>query len=763
MPMLPVSALCCWLTGFVHTPAGAPVAGARITVETRPPRFATTDARGRFALRTPAGTYGIAVTAPGYAGVQIADVRIAGAALAQATRLDVTLDPLDTGAIRTVAKVTVNGRLVLSHSAIPTVVVDRTQMDALGVSRIVDALAAVPSLTFTRPDGGASSAPSVVSLRGPDPSETLIALDGQLLNDGNTGDLDLSRLPVAAFSAVDVSEGLGPGDRMTSNTIGGVVDLVSLQPTLQPHAAVSLSSGSFGRSEAWTNATGTVGRLGYALALDDQQEAGYVNQDVLLCPPGTTAATPPCPSPVPTHLGSFVAAHSVLMNLRYRFSQSADLGVRVFSLGDVRDESGAQNAPIVPAMQGPGAYFEGPGGATLAQTLRAYLLTGRMPLGAGTLHASVSASDDGVDFTGSGISPYDITHRDTRTSIGAGWDRYFDRSFFAIDGVVRHETLAATGVTGTLAQAIGAISVHGGIRPVSRLRLDAGAYWSHYSTFGSNLDGRVEASYDLSANRVLRFSAGTGFRAPLLIERYLFPLSALPPPNADNVIVGQGNPNERPEHATEYELGYAQRFGERTTLDASFYRTNLRDPIETYYPPPNPNVVQFSYPINVGNVVYQGAEIRLHRAFRDLFATVGYGLNVAYPRNLPATVANPTSGGYLVNGEQFLGIPQQVGSVELQWAHADWHAALDAYARGKNNELNQGPFAVVDAAMGRRFGALDLTLAGTNLTDAVAGRFTIPGGGVPYLGNGPTGVQQLPTDALFLEPTGIRLILTVRT
>ena len=84
-----------------------------------------------------------------------------------------------------------------------------------------------------RPDAGAPTAPAVVSLRGPDPSEALVTLDGQTLNDGNTGDLDLSQFAVPAFNSVNVTEGLGPTDSEGSNTFGGAVNLVSLRPTLQ--------------------------------------------------------------------------------------------------------------------------------------------------------------------------------------------------------------------------------------------------------------------------------------------------------------------------------------------------------------------------------------------------------------------------------------------------------------------------------------------------------------------------------------------------
>ncbi len=238
------------------------------------------------------------------------------------------------------------------------------------------------------------------------------------------------------------------------------------------------------------------------------------------------------------------------------------------------------------------------------------------------------------------------------------------------------------------------------------------------------------------------------------------------------MATGQGNPNERPEHATEYELGYSHVGAPGDRYDVALYRTNLRDPIETYYPlgascpasvpPPT------SYPINVGTVVYQGAEIRLHHRFGVFDLVARYGLNVAYPGPLPATVSNPTSGGSLVANQQFLNIPQQSGSLGIDWAHDGWHAHLDGYAQGSNNAYNQGSFALLDAAVGRTLAdGVDITLAATNLTNAIAGRYSLIGAGVPYRGivgnhDGNPVYGPLPTNRYFAEPFGLRLIVTIR-
>ena len=770
-------ALCCMISGSVHAASGAPLAGAALELTGASTARASSDAAGFFAVTVSPGEYRLRASLRGYSAVTVA------VDASRDVSVEVALEPLDSPKLRQIGRVTVDGRLTPIQGAIPSVTITRADLDKLGDDRIIDALQTVPGATFSRPDGGAASAISVVSLRGPDPSESLLALDGQLLNDGNTGDVDLSRFPASAFSAIDVTEGLGPEDANGSNTFGGAINLISLRPTQAPHYAFSLSGGSFGRSEAWFNTTGTQGRLGYALALDDQNESGYVNQTVQLY----STTNPHC-APCATPLGSSVASHLGLGSLTWSFSQNADVTARVFTLGDNRDQSSAINGidenpgDAAPSI-GTYGQFVGPGDQTFAQTIRAYQVRARAPLGAGELTTDLSESDNSVGVNGGTASPYDIVHVDHRYNGGLTWQRSFDTSQFAIGGYTRYESLdfiappAAQGALTpfeaepVLGQSIGVLFARGGFQASPRLRFDGGIFESRYTTFGSNLDGRFGAIYSADRNTALRFSLGTGFRAPLLIERYQFPYSQLTL-DAHNVFIGQGSPDEQPEHATEYELGVSHEFSHAATLDFSLYHTNLRDPVEIFYPlvavannacvhnsyaHPLPACVSFQS--NVGNAVYQGAEVRFVQrvAPTHLFLTAMYGLNVAYPRDLNAEFSNPTSGGNLVDNEQFLGIPQQQGTLELDWSNRGWHAASAAIFRGNNNELNLPPFTIVNALLGKHVGSVDLSLAATNLLNAAAGRFTLFGGGVPYL----SVAGSVPTDALHVEPFGARLILTV--
>ncbi len=777
-------AACCLISGHVHAASGAPIADVRITLEGRGAGGTTTAADGSFSFILPPGDHELDVAAKGYLSASVDIV------VGHDSTVDVTLEPVDAPTLRTIASVTIDGRLTPVRGAVPSVTVSRADMDRMNDNRLIQGLATIPGTVFAHPDGGAAAGIAVVALRGPDPSESLDALDGQLLNDGNTGDLNLAHFPVAAFSSVNVTEGLGPEDANGSNTFGGSINMVSLRPTLDPHFSFQESVGSFGQSEQWVNGTGTHDKLGYAFALDNQQMAGYTNQWQTLYVPGVPPGTAQNPG-TPAFLGSSTSSRSELANLTWNFTSRANVTARVFVLGDNNDQSSGVNGidgnrtitgSNGQTMPNPTyGYFIGPGSQSYAQTVRAYQIRAQAPLGAGDLAADLYTSDNNVALNGPPSNPaYDVDHVDHRYNFGLTWARTFDTSEYAVGGYTRYESLAfvpPAGPVPQLGQTTNVLFARGGWQATKELRADAGLFESRYTSFGSNLDGRLGLIYNTSPSTAFRFSFGTGFRAPLLIERYQFPLDQLAL-DALGVYNGQGNPNEQPEHATEYELGVSHQFPS-ATLDVSLYQTNLRNPIEVYYPlelansggclpqlPQNGGTIVpgcISYNSNVGNAVYQGAEIRFVQRFvpEHLFLTAMYGLNVAYPKNLTSDFSNPTSAGNLIDNTQFLGIPQQQGSLELDWAENGWHAGAQAIFRGNNNELDQPPFTVINATVGVALNKFtDISFEGTNIFSDAAGRYTVFGGGVPYLG---FGGAPLPTDRYTIEPFGLRFIVTLKT
>lgn len=760
LPFLLAAAVgCCGVTGIVRSSDGAPLR-AHVHAAGAASADAESDARGGFALTLAPGMYRVTINAPGFAAA-VTDI-----VAHEGERIEVALDPLGAGRLREIGRITVDGRLSVSRASVPTREITRADIDASGYDRVVDALANVPSLTLARPGGGSRGAVAVVALRGPDPSETRITLDGQPLNDTNTGDLDLALFPSAVLGAVDVSEGLGPEDHRGADTIGGEINLVSLRPTSTPARMLRFSAGSFGTASVEANATGRIGRFGYALAGGRAHSDGYVHDYPVTLNYVDSSGNP---ATVATRLGSDVDVSTGLAHFTYDFSARSTLRLRTLTVDNRRNESAAQTAPVDPANDAPGADFAGTGPQTRGQSIRATLLGATLALGAGTLAVTTAFSSTGLSLqrdpslTPTGASPYDFSLSDRLAVTSVEWTRIAGTSTLAAGASARAETMSSPDqFVDTQREHATSAWIRAGADLAPRVRLAASIVRSDWSTFGASTDGRIGLSVDDGSNGTFRFAVGTGFRAPLLAELATLPLAALAPDQ--NCVGANGNPNEHAEHATEYELGYGKRIG-TTTVDATLYRSNLRDAIEIFYPIGTTcpggisSVVAQSFPINVGNVIYQGGALRVTHRFGALLGTAEYGVNAAYPTSLPATVANPTSGADLVIGQQFAGIPIQTFSLGLRYAREGTHGALNLTAKSANNELAQGRFATVDAAIGKRWNHVDLTLAGTNLTNAVSGRFTRLGLGTPYA---TTTGPPLTQDALVLQPAAVRLILTLR-
>ncbi|MDQ2681508.1 MAG: carboxypeptidase-like regulatory domain-containing protein, partial [Candidatus Eremiobacteraeota bacterium] len=173
-----IVAACCLLSGNVHSASG-PLADVRILVHRGATSVAaTSDGKGNFSLSAVPGQYQLDASVRGYHTASIL------LTLGRDSTIDVGLEPLDAPTLRTIATVTVDGRLSPILGEIPSITLTRNDFGRMGYTQIVQGLQNLPGATFARPDGGSASAITVVALRGPDPSESLLALDRQLLNDG---------------------------------------------------------------------------------------------------------------------------------------------------------------------------------------------------------------------------------------------------------------------------------------------------------------------------------------------------------------------------------------------------------------------------------------------------------------------------------------------------------------------------------------------------------------------------------------------------
>ena len=736
--------------GIVTDTSGVPIAGAHISLRAAEEADQTfSDASGHFSFSGVAAlTYAVSADAKGYAPLS---GRVLTVAAGKTTTIGLQMARPSTGNIATLGSITVNGRQTVSTAAAPTVIIDPQRLAAIGAQNVTDDLAQQMALTITRPAGGATGLPQTASLRGPDPSETLIDIDGHIVNNANTGDFDLELLDPSEFSNIQVVYGVGPASLGGANTQGGTIDFHTIDPTAQDHGLLRVSAGSFDTSGYTLQATGTADhQLGYALSLHHYYSAGAVNDYLVSYEP-----IPTLPIVDQTTVGSAINATSTLAKLRYAFGTSGGfIQATYWNTVAYRDLSAPLSFPDNPQAFGQGSLFTAFPGASASSVAPAYALDFQLPVGdrnasgiapaALTIRHLTSLVNQSTPNLPPGYNSYLLDERDMQNDNSAEWNRYLSDATISLFADFRQEQLTLP-ASAPFAPSIDKLSqnqdtyaARGEWHPTEHVHYSAVLYMSNYSTFGTSFDPRLGFVWTPTANSMFRVSFGTGFRSPLLTELAI-------------------NPDLTAEHTSEYEIGYQQHFapsGRAPTLEIDAYHTNLRDP--TYFAPStNPAKGQFSFIENLGDTVYSGAEFRAEQPLSSrAILKASYGIALAYPVTNPAQ-ANAAAPP-IVPYQQFLGIPPHKALVSVDGlAGQGFSYTVGAGWEAVNNELNRPAYWLYNANVGKQLGHTQLTLSAQNLGNEFADKFTLINTGPLYAtpeGLAPTNAYSLP---------GLTLALTV--
>jgi outer membrane receptor protein involved in Fe transport len=757
------------IVGTVNDNAGRPIAGAHVTLEAVSASFHThTDTNGSFSFyNIVPGDYTLTGYADGFAPLDHRSVHVAAG---EKVELALILSRANSSSIVRLGVVRINGSEALSTSSAPVVNIDPQRLAEQGVEQIVGPLGQQIGVTITQPNGAAAGAPALVSLRGPDPQETLVEIDGHQMNSANVGDFDLETLDPSMLSNVQVVYGIGPSSLGGANTQGGAVNFRTVEPTAHDAGLLRVSFGSFGTSSAAAQATGTSDRLGYAFAWHRYNTDGAVKDFAVTDDQSLGRAV----------LGSTITSTSMLTKLRYSFGRDNGYLELIYrDTAGYRDLSAPLSTPDDPGKAGQGALFTSYAGSAALTNQPAYGLDLQLPLGSPdegarrtvmmirhlTSLSSQTVQGPPTGNTAVDLSPWLIDNKDYLYDDSVMYDRQLATSDLTLGVDIRTEKLVAPSDFAPDKSAQGtsqrAYLARYEWEPQAHLRYIAGVYFSDFSTFGTSLDPRAAIVWTPSDSSVLRASVGTGFAAPTLPQLF-FP-SVLPPQGL-NGFISVGNPHLTAEHTTEYELGYEHRFGGANGMHATVnaYHTNLRDSIFTFIPQPIPCVITktnpcLSYPTNIGNAVYRGADVELAQPLAHATTvSVEYGVSSAYPVAVPLGYLDPTA-PVLVAGEQFQGIPVHTALVAISREPTAglWWSATAAY-QGVNNQLNRPAHTVYDASVGYTLGRTTAALTCVNIGNEFDSRFTLPNAGVPYPGaSGPVA-----TNAYALPPRMVTLTLT---
>ncbi len=156
-----------------------------------------------------------------------------------------------------------------------TTIVTQDDIEASGAKKIDDALRLVPGLDVRR-SFGAVTMTSTVSMRGMgnEPGRTLVMIDGIPANKADTGNFQWNRIDPEVVERIEVVR--GPTSALWgSHAMGGVINIITTDPTDEPEVTVHAEIGSLDTNETKLLARGTAGSMGYRITASLLNSGGY--------------------------------------------------------------------------------------------------------------------------------------------------------------------------------------------------------------------------------------------------------------------------------------------------------------------------------------------------------------------------------------------------------------------------------------------------------------------------------------------------------
>ena len=230
-----------------------------------------TDGSGHYAFTNePPGIYHLTITRPGYASTDSNDVTALpgdSSVLVDVTLNGTTSTAKTNSGLKTIGTISVTGRGGLQKSSTVTRDITVEELSRQNYGNVADGIGQLPGVNVAG-HGSSIGDDEALSLRGFSPSESETLLDGHPIGPIGTGasTFNYSVSPYMVLKNTQVTFGAGALGLYGTDATGGTIDLQTIDPTKRPEFSFTQAFGSQGKLQTQAQATGTIGRLGYAFA-----------------------------------------------------------------------------------------------------------------------------------------------------------------------------------------------------------------------------------------------------------------------------------------------------------------------------------------------------------------------------------------------------------------------------------------------------------------------------------------------------------------
>jgi outer membrane receptor protein involved in Fe transport len=365
------------ISGTVTDGAGVALGNARVAIFGPVSTEVTTKPDGTYSVSVPPGIYSVAISAAGFQSTRQDNIAIvAGQSVSLKTSLA-------NASLTTIGHTSTSATAVSSSPVMQQTIGAATILNQ-GQDQVVNVLDQIPGVEIYRWGGGSNEPGSnaSISIRGAEPYESQVLLDGHPVNTAGNGTLGFNTAFINSLlvSNIEVSEGPGGLTNTVENAVGGTVNFRTAPITATPTSAFMTGYDSFNTFTYALRFSDTIGKIGFLVGAARETTPGYLTPQYLwgadnyYSPEGVPVYPNPRDvfGPGATYVGvlnfrypatSDFSSDSQLVKLAYNFSPVTSLQFSSYSTQAWLDETGNNegniNATIVPCIYASGTMASG--------------------------------------------------------------------------------------------------------------------------------------------------------------------------------------------------------------------------------------------------------------------------------------------------------------------------------------------------------------------------------------------------------------------
>lgn len=450
---------------------------------------------------------------------------------------------------------------------------------------------------------------STVSIRGSSAEQVLVLLDGVRLNTGEGGSVDFSTIPLDSIERIEVIRG-GGTTLYGSDAIGGVINIITKEPTERPEGSAYFSYGSEDTIKASLTGRGRYKRFSYLLSATHFQSDGDFDYET---PEYRLQGKPVLESEEQTRFNNDFKSNNILAKADYALTDSLGLTLNNDFFYTERGQPGTVFDPREKARQEVIRNL-----TQLKLEKKRFLHPDVQVFLGGFGRYSRTHFTDPEPSLGSGSDLIDTTSKEFAFGVQLGaegyWQKWGSEHVMNLHGELRWDELRDEVQPGQ--EGFGeqdrtshewvlqdeAILLQGRLSVVPAVR------YEHSSDFGGNWTGKIGLVGKPKSWLTLKTNFQNSFRKPNFTELYF--------PNQGFI---RGNPNLLPEEALNFDAGFGLNF-DKFFFQTAYFR-NWIDESVLWLP-----VSFFTIaPVNTGPVDAWGVEVDTeYRPWKPLFLAVNY-------------------------------------------------------------------------------------------------------------------------------------------